>query len=112
MPNVAAGAGEQRAKRPVKGRVDQLFMANSGTNAEMPVPSLDLTKTCDLAYIDKYLGSCEAKVHHRHEALPAGEHFCFVAVLGEQRQGLVNGAWPLILKYRRLHSCLPLYDTV
>ncbi len=42
-------------------------------------------------------------VQHRDEALPAGEHLRLVAVLGEERNRLIDRAGPLVAERDGLH---------
>src|SRR6185369_13089624 len=49
-------------------------------------------------------GGGQPEVEQRHEALPACDELGIVAVLGQQRQRLIQGARPLQLQRRWLHK--------
>ena len=53
--------------------------------------------------VDQHRRRGEAQVHQRHEALPAGERLGVVAVLGQQRDALVEGRRVVVGEPVRLH---------
>lgn len=52
-------------------------MAGQRTRAQSPPLSREAPKLGDPADINQHRGLCDAKRHHRHEALTAGENSCF-----------------------------------
>ena len=60
------------------------------------VERTDARQLVDLVDVDELCGAGQAHGEQRHEALAAGEHLGLVAVLGEERERLVErmrGAW-------------------
>src|SRR5436190_14565012 len=56
--------------------------------------------------VDHVRRACEPEVHHRYEALTAREELTFLAMLGEEREQLVELARGVVLEVRRLHCHL------
>ncbi len=46
----------------------------------------------------------QAEIHHRHEALPAGQQPRLAVVVPQQRQRLVERGWGAVFEFRRLHG--------
>src|SRR2546430_9324170 len=61
-------------------------MAREGSDAHETPGDLDAGQGPDAVDVDEDLGRGDAEIHHRHEALAAGEHPRVILVLGEQRE--------------------------
>ena len=83
---------------------DDVVVTDQCAHAQVPVGVVDVVETGDAVDVDEHLGEREPELHHRDEALPAGEHLRFVAELGEQRNSLVRAAGSVVLEGRRLHA--------
>ena len=57
------------------------------------------------ADVDEYAGFGQAQLHHRNEAVAAGEDLRIVAVLGEGREGFVERTRTDVLELARDHAC-------
>jgi hypothetical protein len=54
-------------------------------------------------YVDQAGGTGEAKIHRRHQALPAGKDLSLLAVHGKEIERIVNGAGRKISKRDGFH---------
>src|SRR5437868_2613688 len=57
----------------------------------------------DAVQVDEMRGPCQAEVHHRHEALPAREDLGLLAMRGEEREQLIDGARRVVFEVGGLH---------
>ncbi len=85
--------------------------AASGTPARSPWRTVAPTRRAvdpvepgDAVDVDEHGRADEPHVQQRHEALPAGEHLRLVAVLGQQRDRLLDGLGTLVAERRGLHG--------
>jgi len=71
------------------------------------VAFLDAVQTRDPVDVDQMLGRREPEFHHRDQALASRQDLGVLAVLGEQRQGLVERGGPVVLESRWQHAIAP-----
>jgi hypothetical protein len=67
---------------------------------------LDIRQVWDAVEINEDGRGGEPEVHHRDQALAAGEHTRVGAIGPEQRQGRIDRSRSMIFKARRLHYTL------
>jgi hypothetical protein len=103
MPDVRRGPGQQR-----RGARDHLIplqraMPGQGAHPQRAVRPGDALQPGDAVDIDDVLRPAQPHGHHRHQALPAREHLCLVAQLGQHPHRLVNRRRPVVIERRSLH---------
>src|SRR4051794_25048318 len=96
--------GDERQARGL-GRPFELALPHESAEAESPVVALDAVETRHTVQVDEDGRAEEPHVQHGHEALPAGERFRLVAVLGEGRERLVERRGAHEVKGGGLHPC-------
>src|ERR1700732_5333576 len=62
-----------------------------------------IVERIDAIYVDQAGGTGEAKIHRRHQALPAGKDLSLLAVRGKEIERIVNGAGRKISKRDGFH---------
>ena len=71
MPDMAQRFRQQRAISRDLGRGLELALAHHGADAQPAVDHRDAAQIGDAAEIDQMVGDDVAKIHHRHQRLPA-----------------------------------------
>jgi hypothetical protein len=107
MSYMSSGSREQLSEGTIECRMLQFKMSNLRPQREALMIEGYAVQSGDRSYVDDDLGTCQSKIHHRHEALPARQNFGFVTMFGQKAQPLVEGGWPEILERRRLHNGVP-----
>jgi hypothetical protein len=69
-----------------------------------PVCRLDLSEARNAIEVDDRSRGGEAKVHHRNEALTAGEHPRLALVSSQDRQGFIDRGGAMVVEFRRFHA--------
>ncbi len=77
------------------------------TMGARPIAVLDSREGVDTVDIHQVRRARQAEIHQRNKALPAGEHLGVGAVRSEQREGLRDLVWSVVLERDRLHPLLP-----
>ena len=105
VADVGRGVGQDR--RVALEHVADLDVAVAGERADGDVVALvpDVVELVEPADVDEHRRGGEAQLHEREERVAAGEDLGLVAVLGEQRQGLVGRAGPDVVERGGDHCC-------
>ncbi len=82
-------------------------MAHQGADPELAVGFLDRIEPGDAVHVDQVSGIGEPELHHRDQALAAGQHFGVVAMGREQIQGLGELVRPVVLETGGQHPAFP-----
>ena len=89
MPDMPERLAHQRAMFGDVGGEFEVALARHGADAQVAVGDRDTAQLLESAEIDQMIGDHVAKVHHRHERLPAGQNLG-VRQLGQQLGGLLE----------------------
>ncbi len=82
----------------------QVRVAHQRADPDGAVLDGDAVQAGEVVEVDQVLGREEAGVHHRDQALPAGERLGVEAVLVEQGQGLLQPLGPVVARPRHGHG--------
>ena len=91
MRHVRDGLLEQRMRGGEPLVVEDVAPAHQRAEADAVRADLDLLQARQFPQIDQQRRLCDAERHHRHQALAAGQGLGLAAVIGEQRNGFVDG---------------------
>ena len=103
MRNERHRLGDQRHTLGDQRRALDRTLARHGTNDDAVVRLLDIRQGGDAIEIDQHRRLRQTEIHRRHQALTTCQCLGVVAVLGEQRQGFVQGFRREVAKCGRLH---------
>ena len=91
VPDLGHRVGHERTALGDDARLLDGALACHAADGHPAVVDPDVGQAGHLVEVDQVGGPHEAKVQERHQTLPAGQDLRLVAVLGEQRQRLVEG---------------------
>ena len=86
--------------------VEDVAPAHQRAEAHAVRADLDLLQARQFPQIDQQRRLGDAKRHHRHQALAAGQGLRLAAVIGEQRDGFIDGGWAGVFERRKFHGVL------
>ncbi len=101
------GFAEERHLRGGQVRLDQLVLGGHGADDEVVAVGADAFEVGDAGKIDQMGRRGEAELHHRDEAMAAGERPGVVAEIGKQRQRIGNGLRAVVGEGAWYHGFLP-----
>ena len=84
--------------------VEDVAPAHQRAEPDAVGADLDLLQAGQLPQIDQQRRLGDAKRHHRHQALAAGERLRLAVVRGEQRNGFVEGGRAGVFEGRKFHG--------
>jgi len=90
--------GQDRHRGPQQRAPLQVVMAGERADGDMVAGVTDERQPADPADVDEDGRRGEAELHERQERMPAGQQLGVVAVLGEERDGLVDRPGPDIVE--------------
>ena len=102
MADVAQRLDHQRAMFRDLGRGFDIALASHGADAQPLVADHDAAQFVEPVEIDQMIDDHVAKIHHRHERLPAGQHFG-VGQFGQQLGGFLELSRRVIIEGRWFH---------
>ncbi len=97
---------QQRALLLQELRPDELVLGGHRADADRASALADALELGNLAEVDQMARLREAHLHHRQQAVTAGEQLRLVAELLQQAERVGNGSWRVILEFARNHRIL------
>ncbi len=104
--NLERGLAQDRQPVRQQLRRDDLPLGGHGADHDLAAVGPDALERRDAAQIDQIGGLGEAQLHHRHQAVAAGQRPCVLAELGEQHDRLVQGRRTVIVEVAGNHGPL------
>ena len=102
MADMTQGFRQQRTMLRDLGRGLEFALAHHGADAQPAVDHRNAAQISDAAEVDQMIGHDVAKIHHRHQRLPAGQNLG-VGQRGQQLGGLLELPRRMIVERSRLH---------
>ena len=112
VAHVPGGVGEQRYLLGQQLAGLHVAMAGQGADGHVVAAVADVGQVGQAADVDEHGRRSQAQLHERQQRVAAGQELGVVAVLGQQRQGLVDRARPGVLERHRDHSEPPDWERV
>ena len=110
MTDVAGRGGQHRTQWPIELGALEVDVAHSGADREALFVPRHLIEAGNCADVDDDFRPGQAKVHHRNQALPAGQDLGFVSMGSQKIQDFGHIMGPLVPESCGLHSIEPSYD--
>jgi len=104
MRDMARDPRQEYAERAAGGRRLEPNVPGKRADAERATLLAHVIQGLDAVDVDQVGRAREAKIHCRHEALPAGEDLAFLAVFGEEIERRVESAWRKVSESGRFHD--------
>ena len=101
--NGSAAASSGSSLRCSAGHANSVFLRDRGADLDRVATIGDDIELGDARTIDQNADIDQPQIKHRQQRLPAGQNARVVAVLGEQRQRLVDAIGPRIIEGARFH---------
>ena len=92
MPDVPRNPRQKRGERTTGNGRLETSVPRKRANAQLTPLLAHIVERIDAIYVDQAGGTGEAKIHRRHQALPAGKDLSLLAVHGKEIERIVNGA--------------------
>ena len=89
-------------------RADQFVLRRHGADDDVVPVAAGAFELGNAGEIDQIRRRGEPQLHHRDEAVPAGERAAIVAELGEQADRFLDGFRAMVVKRSRNHGHPPL----
>ena len=85
----------------------EIAVAGERTNGDVIAGITDEAQIVEAAHIDQHSGRREPEFHERQQGMATSKELGFIAVLGEQSDGVASGLGPHVVKRRGDHDAAP-----
>ena len=97
---------QDRQRLPDLVRRQQFVLGGHGADHDLVAVAADALQPGDAVQVDQMFGGGEPKLHHRHQAVAAGQRAGFVAQCREQFDRIGHARGPVIAERARNHGLL------